>query len=386
MDTLQLNNPDINQAGLYLHIPFCKRKCSYCNFHFSTLLHTKAALLDSMIREIEMRKAEASGYAISSVYFGGGTPSLLSNEELSRLTAAIQQHYVVSEHAEWTIECNPEDIQPEYLEFLHDTGFNRISIGIQSFLQEDLEWMNRAHNADQAHYAMESVLQGPVKNFSLDLIYGLPDSNYEKWNLNLHQISHYQVPHFSAYALTLEERTKLMHLNKKGTLQPASDVDTVEQLYQLMDYAESNEYEHYEISNFAKIGYRSRHNSSYWEGQPYIGFGPSAHSFDGRQRRWNIANNALYTKAVHDNQHFFETEHLSRKEQYNEYIMLQIRKKEGIHAGVIEQKFPEYASHFYAACKSEVESGKLLQIQNFFKLSRKGLPLADQLAVQLFLS
>lgn len=339
-----------------------------------------------MVHEMQIRQNEAQNYVFQTVYFGGGTPSLLSREELSFLTDAMQRFYRISDDAEWTIECNPEDIQPEYLRFLHDLGFNRISLGVQSFIQEDLLWMNRAHNATQAHYALECMAVGPIKNYSLDLIYGLPGSNSQKWFINLQQLDFYKVPHFSAYALTLEERTKLMQLHRKGELHPASDVDTVDQLFQLMDYAESAAYEHYEISNFAKLGYRSRHNSAYWEGLPYLGFGPSAHSYDGEQRRWNISNNALYTKIVLENKDYFETETLSPKEHYNEYIMLNLRKIDGIKGSIIEQRFPQFAKYFFDQIQLDVESGNVSASQGLFKLTKRGIAIADQVALNVFIA
>ena len=331
-------------AGIYIHIPFCKQACYYCNFHFSTLLEAKDEMIAALMKEIHLSSIyllndKSETEIIETIYFGGGTPSLLNNDDLKNLLTSIKDNYTVSDKAEVTIEANPDDINKEKLAAWQKQGINRLSIGIQSFQQKDLEWMNRVHNTTQALDSVILAKKSGFTNFSLDLIYGTPGLTDEEWKMNVEQVITVDAPHIACYALTVEPKTalqKMIQLKKKV------DVDTDQQARQfllLMKWMKEAGYEHYEISNFAKPGYRSRHNSSYWQGKKYIGIGPSAHSYDGKSRRWNIANNALYIQSIKNNIIPFEEEKLTDAERLNEYIMTSLRTIEGLDLKVIENNF-----------------------------------------------
>ncbi|MBK8954893.1 MAG: radical SAM family heme chaperone HemW [Saprospiraceae bacterium] len=379
-----LNISNKKFAGIYIHIPYCKRKCSYCNFHFSTNLTTMDALMQALLKEISARAPEALEYGIQSMYLGGGTPSLLSPNIFEKLFETILKYYHLSEDCEITLEANPDDIHTDLLRDWKTCGINRLSIGIQSFHQEDLNWMNRTHTVKQALESLNQVNAANYSNFTLDLMYGLPGSNSEKLKFNLEQIQKSGTPHFSAYALTLEERTALVHLYKKDILQPVEDINTIEQMYQILDFCEASGFEAYEISNFAKPGYRSRHNSSYWQGLPYFGFGPSAHSFDGLCRRWNISNNNAYIQNIQQENSYFESEVLSDTDKYNEYILLNLRKKEGVDFHQIEMKFPQFAERFLKEIKRHLGNGEIHVSANSYILTRKGKSQADRISSELF--
>ncbi len=331
-------------AGIYIHIPFCKQACYYCNFHFSTLLDAKNEMIAALIKEIQLSSVylvndKSETEIIETIYFGGGTPSLLTNDDIENLLLAIENNYTVSRESEITIEANPDDINKEKLTAWKEAGINRLSIGIQSFQQKDLEWMNRVHNTKQA---LESILltkKSGFNNFSVDLIYGTPGLTDEEWKMNVEQVINLGAPHIACYALTVEPKTalhKMIHLKKKV------DIDTDQQARQfllLMKWMKEAGYEHYEISNFAKPGFGSKHNSSYWQGKTYIGIGPSAHSYDGKSRRWNIANNVLYLQSIKNNIIPFEEEKLTNVERLNEYIMTSLRTIEGLDLKIIENNF-----------------------------------------------
>ncbi len=386
------NNPDLqkdnlkNTAGLYIHIPYCKRKCSYCNFHFSTNLTNKNSLLNALNKELINRREEAQNLLIKTIYFGGGTPSLLEPLELSVLLQTIYTHYQVAQNAEITLEANPDDIQALYLKELQTSGINRLSIGVQSFVDEQLSWMNRSHSASQSFQAIEAALHSGFTNISIDLMYGLPDGDLTNWSSNLDVISKYDIPHISCYSLTIEERTALSHRVLNKTLHLPDDSIVVEQMNMLLDFCEIHDYEAYEISNFAKSGYRSKHNSAYWDGATYFGFGPAAHSFDKTSRRWNIANNALYIQALEHDLPFFETEILSRKNQCNEYIMLQLRRIEGIDINQIRNQFSEFADEINKNIVKHLELNNLIKFKNYYFLSRQGKYIADNISADLFVT
>lgn len=371
-------------AGLYIHIPYCKRKCSYCNFHFSTNLNTIDLLLEALVSEITQRSNENKDYKIQSIYFGGGTPSILNSRQLELLFTALNSNYSLIQDCEISIECNPDDIDLQLLNNLKSFGVNRISLGVQSFDQEDLEWMNRSHSALQSAKAIESIKNSGFDNFSIDLMYGLPNSSVDKWKYNLNSIIQYDCPHFSAYALTIEERTTLIHKYRNKQIFPADDISSLEQMNILLDFCESNNYEDYEISNFAKQGYRSRHNSAYWNGIPYLGFGPSAHSYSEHSRRWNIANNNLYIKCIKENIAYFDFEELSVKDRYNEYIMLNLRKKEGIPIQKLEQLYPQFMEEFNQHIVRLADMGEVIIENSHIRLTRSGKAQADRISSELF--
>lgn len=371
-------------AGLYIHIPYCKRKCSYCNFHFSTNLNTIDLLLEALITEITQRSQENKNYKIQSLYFGGGTPSILNLRQLEGIFNALNSNYSFLPNAEISIECNPDDIDQELLQTLKSFGVNRISLGVQSFDPEDLEWMNRSHSSLQSATAIEAIKNSGFDNFSIDLMYGLPNSSQTKWEYNLNHIIKYDCPHFSAYALSIEERTALMHQYRHKLISPADDLSSLDQMNTLLDFCEAHGYEDYEISNFAKPGFHSRHNSSYWSGINYLGFGPSAHSYSDQIRRWNVANNNLYIKCIKENLPYFDSEELSTKDRYNEYIMLNLRKKEGISLTGLEQLFPQFAEDFYQQIVGLLEKDEVIMANRQIRLTRSGKAQADRISSELF--
>ncbi|MBK9107222.1 MAG: radical SAM family heme chaperone HemW [Saprospiraceae bacterium] len=379
-----LNIANKLSAGIYIHIPYCKRKCTYCNFHFSTNLKTLEEMNKAICDEIEIRKVEAKSYSIQSIYLGGGTPSLLSGSALEKIMATIYDHYHVKSDCEITLEANPDDIDPLKLNTWLQLGINRLSIGIQSFHEEDLGWMNRSHTAEQAKACLIEVKSAGYQNFTIDLMYGLPASSKEKLQFNLDQLLTFQVPHFSAYALTPEERTALIHLYKTGNLKPPEDIHTVKQMYQILDFCEGTAYEAYEISNFAKPGFRSRHNSSYWKGLPYLGFGPSAHSYDGVIRRWNIANNNLYIQNISIEQAYSEREVLSDVDHFNEYILLNLRRVEGLNLKHIQLTFAPFYAQFLKDIQVQLDRKDILFDGTSYILSRQGRTQADRISAEMF--
>ncbi len=374
----------MNETGLYIHIPYCKRKCTYCNFHFSTQFSTKSHLIVALIQEIQERAIDAEGKDVKTIYFGGGTPSVLGEEEMAQIFEAIHNSYIVSDNAEITLEANPDDLTNDYLHILKNQGINRLSIGIQSFVDEHLVWMNRSHDAMQSHQAIQDALSMGFTNLSCDLIYGIPMCTDDQWMDNLSLINAYQIPHLSAYALTVEDKTLLSQDIKRNKVAPLKDDHTIRQMDMLLDWVVPNQFEAYEISNFAKGGMRSKHNSSYWTGYHYLGFGPSAHSYDGQRRQWNISNNALYIHAIQNKLPYSEFENLSKKEKFNEYIMLQLRRIEGLDINVIQEKFPEYASKCLTTLNVMIEEELLNNSGNRFTLTRSGKHLCDHLSMRLF--
>lgn len=326
-------------AGIYIHIPFCRQACNYCNFHFSTQLSGKTAVVAAILAEMELRKHYLSDAIVNTIYIGGGTPSLLSRNELKQVTDGIQQFFPVASDAEFTLEANPDDINKDKLETWKTLGVNRLSIGIQSFRQEDLEWMNRAHTAGEARTALDLAAQAGFTNFSMDLIYGIPGLSDEDWLRNIDAAVGYGATHLSCYALTVEEKTRLSHEISQKKLPDVDPEQQSRQFLLLMDALQAQGYEHYEISNFARPGCRSRHNSAYWKGVPYLGLGPGAHSYDGNIRRWNISNNALYVSGLKNNTDFFDAEVLTAAQKFLEYVMTSLRTAEGIQRTVVETNF-----------------------------------------------
>ncbi len=374
-------------AGIYIHIPFCKQACHYCNFHFSTTLALKTAMIDALQKEIILsvpfffNKEEI----IETIYFGGGTPSLLTDRELEELLFTVKNNYTISPSIEITLEANPDDINSTVLNQWKSIGINRLSIGIQSFKEADLQWMNRAHNASEALKCIELARIAGFQNFSIDLIYGTPLLTDEEWKSNVQTIIELAVPHIACYALTVEPGTalqKMIQLKKK------KDVNTDDQARQfllLMKWMADAGYEHYEISNFAKPGFRSRHNSSYWKGAEYLGIGPSAHSYTGISRRWNIANNVLYIQSIKNNVIPFEEEILTETQQLNEYIMTSLRTREGLDLSLVENKFEPYQrERIIKESISFIKKGMMKQEENKLILTNEGKLFADKIASDLF--
>lgn len=373
-------------AGIYLHIPFCKQKCNYCNFHFSTSLSLKDDVLKAMHHELEMQKNYLSGLPIETIYFGGGTPSLLSADDINRLFDTINKHYPNQSLKECTLEANPDDLEVSYIKALRSTPINRFSIGVQSFKDADLKYMNRAHNASQADYAIKAAQDAGFTNITIDLIYGTPGLTDADWKYNLAQVKQLQIPHFSSYALTVEEGTVLHHAISKKKSAPVDNEQSARQFEILMEQAEVMGYEHYEISNLALPGIYAVHNTNYWKGVPYLGIGPSAHSFDGANRRWNIANNALYTRNIlHDHKLLYEEEQLTPMQRLNEYIMTSLRTQWGLELDKVSREWDsdsalavEKASHLFQEKKWILERDRVLTLTSAGKLY------ADRVASDLF--
>lgn len=335
-------------AGIYIHIPFCKQACTYCNFHFSTTGKNREQLIQALLKEIEIRKSYLNGEPIRSIYFGGGTPSMLSQKELASLFSQLEKHFDLSQLKEVTLEANPDDLNREKLSTLKTTPINRLSIGIQSFHEADLMFMNRAHKAEAGQRSIQDAQDAGFENLTIDLIYGVPGSNLKKWEENLQTFFKLKVPHLSSYALTLEENTAYAHRVKKGEIAAPNENDLADQYELLQVYIMQNDWEHYELSNYALKGNRALHNSSYWQGENYLGIGPSAHSFNGISRQWNVANNHLYTSANFLEDHYFEKETLSEKDRYHDALISRLRTKMGLSKSVLENEFStEVLNHFY---------------------------------------
>ena len=373
----------IKLAGIYIHIPFCKQACHYCNFHFATSLHYKEDLMKALLKEITLQKGFLDNETVETIYFGGGTPSLLSIEDLHAIISTLNKNFKVTDTAEITFEANPDDITEEKLIEWKKAGITRLSIGVQSFFEEDLKWMNRAHNAGQAILSLHLAIKY-FDNITIDLIYGLPDLTNEKWKQNVDTAISLGIPHLSCYALTVEPKTpldKMIKLNKSKDINPDKQS---EQFLLLMEWLAEADYEQYEISNFAKPEYRSRHNSSYWQGKKYLGLGPSAHSFNGKERQWNISNNNAYINSINENKIPSEKEILTETQRINEYIMTSLRTMEGLKFEHIQ--FTEVMTKVELLKKSQrfINSG-LLSFQNdTLILTIEGKLLADGIASDLF--
>jgi len=373
--------------GLYLHIPFCKQACHYCNFHFSTSLKYKTELLEAIIKEIALHKDYLKGEPLQTIYLGGGTPSLLSAAELNQLFKAIDQHHIIATDAEVTLEANPDDLSGHYLKDLRSTPVNRLSIGIQSFFDEDLQFMNRAHQGAEARRCLEDALAAGFTNLTADLIYGTPGLSDERWHTNLDILLGYEVPHISSYCLTVEPNTALDHFVKKGKAPAVNEEQAARQFEILMQRLKAADFIHYEISNFARPGHLARHNSNYWQGEAYLGLGPSAHSFNGQSRRWNVANNAKYLKILGSDEAdaLFEEEKLTPAQVYNEYVMTGLRTIWGCQLKRINAMGVDFANHFLQAAKPWMESGKMIEQEGAYVLTSAGRLLADRIAMELFL-
>ena len=378
-------------AGIYLHIPFCKQACHYCNFHFSTSLKYRTEMVEALAKELALRQRYLKGEKVNTIYLGGGTPSLLKQEELEQLFEVIYSNFEIAPELEVTLEANPDDLTLERLQELAASPVNRLSIGIQSFQEEDLRFMNRAHNAQEAKNCIENALQTGFENLTIDLIYGTPTMTDAQWAKNIDQVLAYDIAHISCYCLTVEPQTALDHFVKKGKAAPVDEEQAARQFEYLIDTLQEAGYEHYEISNFAKPGQYSRHNSNYWLGASYLGIGPSAHSFDGESRQWNIANNAKYRKGIEQSHvdglasDLFEREILTAPQRYNEYVMTSLRTIWGTDVETIRAVDPSFEGHFTTQIQPYLEDKAVEVDGTIFKLTTKGKLLADRIAMELFL-
>ena len=372
-------------AAIYFHVPFCKQACHYCNFHFSTSLKHKNPVLDAMLSELKLRKAELTETEkINSIYFGGGTPSLLSSAEVSVLIHEVKRNFNVAVDAEITLEMNPDDDRPNYLEELKTIGVNRLSVGIQSFHEEELKLINRAHNAQEAFDVLNRI-QGLYDNFSLDLIFGLPNSTPESWQKNVEYALQFNPTHISSYLLTVEPKTVLNHQIDNKQIEVLGEEDVLTQFNFLVDRLQAKGYDHYELSSFGKPGFRSVNNTAYWSEKPYLGIGPSAHSFNGETRSWNISNNAQYLKGISVGKPMIEREKLSDADRYNEYIMIGLRMQNGISLDYIEKNFgSDYKILLKKGVQSQIASQVLYWDGDSLKVSRNAMMLVDGIASDLF--
>jgi len=375
------------EGGLYLHIPYCKKACNYCNFHFSTRLKSKPDLIQALLKELEMRNKELEQVALTTIYLGGGTPSLLSMQELKSIFSAIKKHYNTDNIIEYTLEANPDDLTEAYFEGLKTTSINRLSIGIQSFSEADLTFMGRAHNTAQAHSALALAQKYGYHNLSIDFIYGTPGLTDEQWLANLEWLRHYNIKHFSAYALTVEERTVLHHQINSHELAPIDPEQAARQFELLTQFAANNGYDHYEISNFAADGLYALHNTNYWKAKPYLGIGPGAHSFDGTTRRWNLANNSLYIAGIaNPKEAWYDQELLTPTQAINEYIMTSIRTMWGCNiATVTDQLSEEQAAQWTKEIAALKHKAWIHEDNGTLYLTLAGKLYADGVASQLFL-
>ncbi|MBS1611031.1 MAG: radical SAM family heme chaperone HemW [Bacteroidetes bacterium] len=373
-------------AGIYIHIPFCRQACNYCNFHFTTSLLYKNELIAALLKEVDIQRNYLDPDFIETIYFGGGTPSLLNISELKSILNKVYDTFTVSENAEITLEANPDDISEESLVNWKTAGINRLSVGIQSFFQEDLLWMNRAHTAEQAERSLESATRY-FGNLTIDLIYGTPLLTNERWKQNVEKVLSFGIPHISCYALTIEPKTPLQKMINTGKAENVNPDKQSEQFLLLIQWLEEAGYEHYEISNFALPGRRSKHNSSYWQGKKYLGLGPSAHSFDGKSRQWNVVNNNTYINSLKKDALAFEKEILSEKQEMNEYIMTSLRTIEGLDLSFIESKFGTgNKNRLLTASHRYIDSQKMILTESCcLQLTKEGKLFADGIASDLFI-
>lgn len=371
--------------GIYLHIPFCKKACHYCNFHFSTSQRLREPMLAAILRELDLQKNYLGGAELTSVYFGGGTPSILTIKELEKIFQKIQDLHLLTADAEITLEANPDDLTREHIFDLRNaTPINRLSIGIQSFFDEDLQWMNRAHSAAESRICLENALAAGFDNLTIDLIYGSPTTPDSRWLANLQTAFSVGVPHFSAYCLTVEEGTALGNFVKRGKQPPMDEEQAARQFEVLVERAEAAGFEHYEISNFARPGRRARHNSNYWLGENYLGIGPSAHSFDQVSRQWNISNNSLYIKSLEAGAVPFEQEILTPANRFNEFVMTSLRTSWGCDLAKIEAMGGEFATHFLKKIQPAMAARQVVRRGDNFVIARSGKFFADRIAADLF--
>jgi len=374
-------------AGIYIHIPFCKQKCHYCNFYTVISQKYRNDFVHILLKELEQRRDYLGEQTVNTIYFGGGTPSLLADNEIVRIIDSIKTLFPVNEKAEITLEANPDDLNKEKLTSLKEnTPVNRLSIGVQSFHNEDLVYLNRAHNASQALKAIENSLSAGFDNITVDLIYGIPTLTEKNWRKNLELFFDFGIPHLSSYALTVENKTVLHSLIAKKKMTPVDDKQAVKHFELLLEETEKHGFIHYEISNFAREGYYSKHNSIYWLGGHYLGVGPSAHSFNGISRQWNVANMKQYMEFEQTGTTVLEKEVLSKDQRYNEYVMTSLRTSWGCDTEHLENVFGNlYTNHFLKHIIPFVEDGKVQQKGNVYTLTNAGKLYADGIAAALFM-
>ena len=372
-------------GAIYIHIPFCKQACHYCDFHFSTSLKKKDEMVLALAKEIKLRATDFKDEVVETIYFGGGTPSILEISDLRFLIDEVYRNYTVVENPEITVEANPDDLTEMRIIELSDNRINRLSIGIQSFFEDDLRLMNRAHNSEEAKKCLE-IATKYFDNISIDLIYGMPNMSHEKWLQNIEIALSFNVPHISSYALTVEPKTALHTFIQKGIIPQLDDEVAQEHFHLLVDKLEENGFIHYELSNFGKENYFSKNNSSYWLGKKYLGIGPSAHSYNGISRSWNVSNNSLYLKSIAENQLPSESETLSKTDRYNEYVMTGLRTIWGVSLKRIETEFGKsYLDYLNQQAAKYIEDHLLFVDENILRTTKSGKFLSDGIASDLFM-
>ena len=373
-------------TGIYIHIPFCRQKCNYCNFFSIASIKYKSDFIKSLLKEIGLQKNYFQDKEINTIYFGGGTPSMLSVDEIQLILNKINQSFSIEKDAEITIEANPDDLTIEKIIELRNTPINRISVGIQSFNDEDLKYINRKHNSEQAKNSIFRLKDFGFENISIDLIYGIPTLTEKKWEQNLDNFFKMEIPHLSAYSLTIEKKTILDNLIRKGKTKNISESQSIEHFKCLLDRMEENNFVHYEISNFSLHGRHSKHNSIYWTGGKYLGLGPSAHSFNGNSRQWNVANLSKFIQSLNNNIIPAEIEILNTDQKYNEYIMTSLRTILGCNKNFIKEQFGEkYLYHFIKSTKKHLKDKTLILKDDKYVLSQSGKLFTDGIASDLFI-
>lgn len=372
-------------SGIYIHIPFCKQACHYCDFHFSTSMGKKKIMIEALQKELVLRKDEFKSEKVGTIYFGGGTPSVLNTSEITGIIETVYAHYRVSENPEITLEANPDDLNNKKIKELADSPINRLSIGIQSFFEIDLRMMNRAHNATEAENCIREASKY-FDNISIDLIYGIPQMSNERWLQNIEKALSFHIPHISSYALTVEPKTALKKFIEQGVVPPVDDEETQKHYTILTSTLANAGFDNYEISNFGKPGYYSKNNTAYWQGKQYMGIGPSAHSFDGQRRGWNIANNPKYIKSIQEAVLPMEIEVLSLTDNYNEYVMTGLRTIWGVSLNRIKTQFGErYHAYILLQSEKHIQEQLLILDGDTLLVSKKGKFLSDGIASDLFL-
>lgn len=371
-------------AGIYIHIPFCKQRCNYCAFYSTTLYNIKEEYVNALCKELLMRKDYVAGDVISTIYFGGGTPSTLTIEQLERVCSTIYSTYPIAENPEVTIECNPDDLTPEYLERLKELPFNRISMGVQSFNNIQLKRLGRRHTAEGAHLAVANARAAGYNNISIDLMFALPDSTFLEWQHDLESAIALKPDHLSAYNLMYEEGTPLYRALQRGDFNELGEDENVKQFGMLIEAMKGAGYRHYEISNFALPGRESRHNSSYWNDTPYIGCGAAAHSYNGTSREWNIADIKAYIEGINGEKRIFEVEHLTEEERYNDTILTRLRTADGIPLTWMKDKFSDKLNaYMLRAAEKEIALGNLKETNGHLSLTEKGIFISDAVIREL---
>ena len=371
-------------AGIYIHIPFCRKICSYCDFYKTADISFKPLFINALLKELKLRGNYLCGEKIETIYFGGGTPSVLTPAQINLIIGEIFQQFEVANGVEISFEANPDDLKKNYLEGLKTTKINRLSIGIQSFLNHGLKYMGRRHNGTQAEQAVQNAFSAGFKNISIDLIYGLPGLSLNDWAKNLEKAFNLPVKHVSSYHLTYHKGTKFYELRKKGLLKEIKEKESVQQFEMLVDLAKQKGFVHYEISNFAKDACFSKHNSSYWFGKKYLGLGPSAHSFNQESRQWNVANVQKYMEQVNGAGNYFEVETLSENDKYNDFILTRLRTMWGIPKKEVENKFgAKFLAYLAQNTQKYIQSGHIVEQENNYTLSKKGYFISDEIMANL---